>query len=295
MRRAPVADTAAAERIGLWTLAAFTALAVFGYWNFALHPERLPATPLAGSFYVISFQFFAQSHVLVAAATLATVLTRRAGARWLGAFAVVYVLSFSAEHLGTGYGVPFGGYGYTGLLGVKVGGRVPALIPVSWFLMAVPSWVLSRWALPRHDQRMQRLLLGAGWMVAWDLALDPAMSFLTPYWLWEHAGPYYGMPLLNLLGWGVTAAILMAALDRTGTRAGLDRLPPGWAARYYAVVLLLPLGMVAAAGLWPAVLVTLVGTGAMAGWTLSARRRPHARVAESLPDSAASATAGVAR
>lgn len=287
MRRGRVAEIPAVERIALWILGAFTALAVIGYWNFALHPERLPETPMAGRFYVISFQFFAQTHILVAAATLATVLLRRAGVRWVPAFVVVYGLSFGAEHLGTGYGIPFGGYGYTGLLGAKVGGRVPALIPVSWFLMAVPSWVLSRWALPRPDQRTKRMLMGAAWMVAWDLALDPAMSFLTPYWLWEHAGPYYGMPLLNLLGWGLTSFILMAALDRIGPWARLDRLPPRWTASYYAVVLLLPLGMVAAAGLWPGVLATLAGTGAVTGWTLTARRRPRPCAVEAASEASA--------
>jgi uncharacterized membrane protein len=290
MRNAPPAARPSVERIALWMLGVFTALAVIGYWNFALHPERLPDTPIAGRFYVISFQFFAQVHILIAASVLATVLLRRTGMRWVQAFAVVYVLSFSAEHLGTGYGIPFGGYGYTGLLGVKVGGRVPALIPVSWFLMAVPSWVFSRWALPHPEPRAKRWLLGASWMVAWDLALDPAMSFLTPYWLWEHTGSYYGMPLFNLLGWGLTSCVLMAALDLTGPGARLDRLPLGWAARYYAIVLLLPLGMVAAAGLWPAVLVTLAGIGTVAGWTLMARRQSRPIPARSVPESASAPT-----
>ncbi len=279
-----------AERVGLWVLALLTVLAVAGYWNFALHPERLPATPSAARFYAISFQFFAQAHVLVSAAVLAVVLFRRTGTRWVLAFGAVYLLSFAAEHLGTGYGVPFGGYRYTGLLGAKVGGRVPVLIPVSWFLMALPSWVMSRRALPRREQRMGRLVLGASWMVAWDLALDPAMSFLTPYWLWDNAGPYYGMPLLNLLGWATTAFVLMAALDMIGPKASLDRVPPGWAAGYYGTVLLLPLGMVGVAGLWPAVLVTVAGVGAVGGLTLGVGRM-QSRAGTTLPDAAAAAVA----
>lgn len=251
------------EWASLAALLAFTLVSVGGYWNFALHPERIPGGPAATAFFRISFGFFAQIHILLAAACLGVVLVGRAGARWLPALVAVYALAFAAEHVGTGYGVPFGGYQYGGLLGVKLGGRVPALIPVSWFLMALPSWVLARHALPDRRRRIPRILLGAGWMVVWDLALDPAMSFLTPYWRWEHAGPYYGMPVLNLLGWSVTAAVLMATLEALADRTGIADLPPGWMTGYWVVVLLMPLGMVLAAGLWPAVLATLVAGAAL--------------------------------
>ena len=251
--------TSRTERWALLVLLAFTLTATLGYWNFALHPERLGVSPMAARFYAISFQFFAQIHIALSAVALAVVLVGRLRARWIPALVAVYALSFFSEHMGTGYGIPFGGYGYTGLLGAKLGGRVPALIPLSWFLMSLPAWIMARSAFPAAAWR--RVAVGALLLVAWDLALDPAMSALTPYWIWEESGPYYGMPWVNLFGWFVTGAAIMTVLELLDRRLGLDALPARWMAAYYLVVLLMPLGMLLAAGEWLAVGVTAVGVG----------------------------------
>jgi putative membrane protein len=231
----------------------FTVPALLGYWYYGLHPERLAGSELALRFYPLSFGLFAQLHIVVAAAVLFVALYKTLRLSWLPALVAVGVLSFTAEHIGTGYGFPFGGYSYTGLLGMKIGPRVPALIPVSWFLMALPAWILARKAFPASAQRLQRVFLGAVWLVVWDLALDPAMSFLTPYWQWEEVGSYYGMPWVNLLGWLGTGLVLMVALDLMATRIAFWRLGSSWSAGYYLAVLSMPLGMLVAAGAWGAV------------------------------------------
>lgn len=259
---APLISERRIERWALWALGGFTAMAVLGYWNFALHPERLAGNDVAIRFYTVSFTFFAQVHILLSALALGVVLVGRLGTRWIAALAAVYAASFLAEHLGTGYGIPFGGYGYTGLLGAKLGGRVPALIPLSWFLMALPSWVVARRAVP--GRVAGRVALGATFLVVWDLALDPAMSFLTPYWVWEDSGPYYGMPWVNLVGWFVTGSVIMSLLEVLTPRLGLDTLPTRWMAAYYLTVLLMPLGMLLAAGHLLSVGVTAAGVGVLA-------------------------------
>jgi putative membrane protein len=252
-------------------LAGFTVLSTLGYWNFVIHPERLPTAPLALKVYSVSFKAFAQLHIVLAAVALGVLLVRRIGFGWWPALLAVYCLSFMSEHMGTGYGIPFGGYEYTGLLGVKLGGRVPALIPLSWFLMALPSWLIARAATAGATSRVARVALGALWLTVWDLALDPAMSYLTPYWVWQDSGPYYGMPWVNLAGWYATGLVLMGALEIFSSRTGLADLPLGWMVGYYVLIVLLPLGMVAAAGLWIAALVTLLGMALAAGATLIAR------------------------
>ena len=274
-----------AGRSYLWVLA-FTAPALLGYAIYGLHPERLAGQDWAVRFYPVSFQIFARLHIVVAAAVLFTVLFKLLRLSWVPAFLTVAVLSFLAEHIGTGYGFPFGGYSYTGLLGYKIGGRVPALIPVSWFLMSLPSWVLAERAFPGASQRVRRIVLAAAWLVAWDLALDPAMSYLTPYWQWEATGPYYGMPWVNLAGWFATGLVLMAALDLFAQRVPLTRLQPRWAVGYYLAILTMPVGMLVAAGAWPAVAATTLGVGACAAttwsteirrvWSSSSARAPEA-------------------
>ncbi len=252
-----------AERWALLGLLVFTVIAVAGYWNFALHPQRLPQTPSAQHFFAISFQFFGRLHIVLSAVALAVVLVGRLGARWLPAMVGAYAVAFLAEHLGTGFGIPFGEYTYTGLLGYKLGGRVPALIPLSWFLMGLPAWVVARAAFPESAAR--RIVVAALMLVAWDLALDPAMSFLAPYWIWQDTGPYYGMPWINLVGWWLTGVVIMALLERLGRALRPDALPLRWMAGYYLAVLLMPVGMLAAAGHWLAVIVTAAGVGAC-GW-----------------------------
>lgn len=247
------------EDWALWGLFAFTAVALVGYAAFGLRPQNLPALPWATEFYSVSFPFFARAHILITGLVLAVALTRRSGLRWLPALGAIYVLSFLAEHVGTGYGIPFSGYSYTGLLGPKLAGRVPYVIPLSWFLMSAPAYVMARVTFPGSGRALPRIVLASLLLVTWDLALDPAMSFLTPYWLWENSGPFYGMPWVNLLGWLLTGVVIMVALEaleRAG-RGWSGGLSPRWAAYYYAGVLLMPLGMVTVAGLWGSTLATL--------------------------------------
>lgn len=251
------------EISGLVALVAFTLMALLGYGLFALRPQNLVGVPYAAEFFSISFRFFAQLHILLCFAALAIVLVSRTGLRWLPALAAVYALSFTSEHMGTGYGIPFGGYSYTTLLGIRVGPRVPALIPLSWFLMALPSWVIARAAFP--GSRTARIALAAFGLVLWDLALDPAMSSLTTYWRWEETGPYYGMPWMNLVGWYVTGLALMGAIEFFARNGTLDGLPVKWMMTYWGVVLLMPIGMLSAAGSWLGVVTTLTAVGVTAG------------------------------
>jgi len=127
--------------------------------------------------------------------------------------------------------------------------------------------------LPRQ-RAAPRVLVGSLVLLSWDLALDPAMSLVTKYWVWGTTGPYYGMPLLNLAGWYVTGVVLMTALAFLRADAWLAALPVGWLVAFYGANLLLPLGMSVAAGLWGAVAATTLAL--LLCWAVT-RRAPHAR------------------
>jgi putative membrane protein len=258
----------------LLALYAFTAMAVIGYGVYGRHPELIPQTEFGLRVFSVSFPMFARLHIVIAALVMAAVLLKSLGWRWVLPFVAVYSLSFAAEHIGTGYGVPFGGYEYTGLLGPKLGGRVPFLIPISWFLMAIPSWVIARHAFDGRRMAVGRITLGALWLTIWDLALDPAMSFLTPYWMWEETGSYYGMPAVNLLGWLVTGLALMGVIEAFSRRVAWETLNLRWMVGYYLAMVAMPLGMLVAAGLWLGVLVTglAVAAGGAATIRLAAGR-----------------------
>jgi putative membrane protein len=120
--------------------------------------------------------------------------------------------------------------------------------------------------------RIRRVVVAAGLLVSWDLALDPAMSRLMPYWIWGREGPYYGMPLLNLVGWYVTGLALMAALTMLRVDRWLDDVPTPPLLGIYLANLALPVIMAAAAGLWPASLLAIAPI-ALVAWGAAARRR----------------------
>ncbi|NIP82065.1 MAG: carotenoid biosynthesis protein [Gemmatimonadetes bacterium] len=267
-----------------------------GYAVFGRDPSRLIGlSDAAVRFYGISFGFFAQAQILLAGVVLAIYLVRRAGWRWLPAFVAVYGLSLGSELMGTAYGVPFGPYSYTDLLGVKWLGLVPALIPLSWFFMAVPAYGLAVRALGGGGRpgalgraasesagragALSRIALGSLLLLAWDLTLDPAMSEVTRYWVWGEAGPYYGMPLMNLFGWYVTGVVLMVVLEWRGARSWLGGASTAWLVGFYGANLILPLGMTLVAGMWGAAVATALVLGGVVVWaSLRSRTRGGGRL-----------------
>jgi putative membrane protein len=260
-----------ADRIALGAFWLFTIASVAGYATFGRHPELLARVPNAMDTYAIAFTFFPRAHVLLAFGVLVLLLVRLAGLRWLPAFAAVYAISLASELLGTTIGLPFGAYAYTDGLGPKWFGHVPLLIPLSWFFMALPSWLLARRALPVAMRRGPRgaalgILGGSLVLLAWDLALDPAMSWVTKYWVWGSEGPYYGMPFLNLFGWYVTGLAIMAAFAALRADQWAERLPSRWLLAFWLANFALPLGMMAAAGLAWGVAVSVAGALLAFAW-----------------------------
>jgi putative membrane protein len=245
-----------------------TAMAAGGYAIFTLNPQYLAALPGAALVYGYALKYFPPGHIIVGVIALAGILTGRVGGAWLPAGIALYLISLASELLGTTVGVPFGPYHYTNGLGIKWFAHVPVLIPASWFMMALPSFALaSRWV---GGGRVMRIVVASGLLVSWDLALDPAMSKLMPYWIWASEGAYYGMPLLNLVGWYVTGLALMLALDLLGVDRWLDRVPTTPLFGVYAANLALPVIMSVAAGIWPAAVLSLIPL-AIVAWIARSR------------------------
>jgi putative membrane protein len=210
-------------------------------------------------FFAWAFHSFAVGNMLFGGLAVVWDALLRDRGRALSAFAVIYAVSLGSELLGTTYGIPFGAYSYTALLGPKWLDKVPLLIPLSWFTMSWAVWVIAR----RWLHGWAAVLLGTALLVAWDLLLDPAMSKVTSYWVWGDVGSYYGMPWSNLIGWAITGLVLLAVLNRAAPRprAGLT-----FAIWVYLVNVFLPLGFCLLNGYWLAV-VAAGGTG-LGAWLL---------------------------
>ncbi|HZJ01077.1 MAG TPA: carotenoid biosynthesis protein [Gemmatimonadaceae bacterium] len=243
--------------IALLLLYLFTAVSIAGYASFGRHPEWLASQgPAAITIYAVSFRFFAIGQVILAGVTMISFLIRHARWKWVTAFIALYSISLACELLGTTFGIPFGAYSYSAALNPMWLSRVPLGIPLSWFYMAVPSYAFALLLVPKAAT-LRRITLGSFILLAWDLALDPAMSSATKYWEWAEQGSYYGMPLLNLFGWYVTGVLLMGALALLRAESWISRLPVRWLAGFYGVNLLLALGISISAGLWLSLVLTV--------------------------------------
>lgn len=151
-------------------------------------------------------------------------------------FLLAAFISYALEEIGVRTGWVYGAYHYSGLLGPKLG-HVPFLIPLAWFMMIYPSWVLARALLRGVKTRSPLGLAGqaivaAMVMTAWDTVMDPGMA-AAGTWVWERGGAYFGVPLQNYFGWLLTtflvylgAGVLWRTAEMTaGFRSRFATLP----------------------------------------------------------------------
>jgi uncharacterized membrane protein len=244
------------ETVALALVYLVSVASLAGFATFGVHPELLARAQVSPETYARILVVAPRAQILLAVVALAVFLVRRAGTRWIVPFLVVYAVSLGAELAGTTAGIPFGPYRYTDGLGIKWLGHVPVLIPASWFMMALPSYAIAARRFPAARAVAWRVALGSFILLSWDLALDPAMSSATKYWIWGTSGPYYGMPVLNLVGWFVTGVALMVAFVLLRADRWIAGLTPAWLIGFYLANLILPVGMSIAAGLWGAIAAT---------------------------------------
>jgi uncharacterized membrane protein len=201
---------------------------------------------------------------------------RREG--WGGALcllALVFGVSLLFESVGVATGWVYGPYHYTAKLGPKFLGLVPYLIPVAWFMVSYPSFVIAEWLVssggsPSKAGRWQRILtvaaVGGLIMTAWDIIMDPIMV-AGGSWVWDTKGAYFGIPLQNFLGWWLTVFttyalyLLLRKRPSRAPEAGFDRLA-------LASYLVTALGMIVGMLLGGAGDLALIGFFAMMPWAI---------------------------
>jgi uncharacterized membrane protein len=181
------------------------------------HPDWIVALPSVGqTLFRWSMAGGGAVYIILGAITVALYAYRMLGLRHGLTFMMAsVVLSLSSELLGTSTGFPFGHYRYLDGLGYKIASLVPFTIPLSWFYLGFVCYlmaasVLAARSLPPLIRTVGAIGLGAVFLTAWDLVLDPAMSQAPlPFWEFQDVGEFFGMPYRNLLGWLGTGAIFM--------------------------------------------------------------------------------------
>ena len=147
--------------------------------------------------------------------------------------ALVFIVSLLFESVGVATGWVYGPYHYTDKLGLKFLNLVPYIIPVAWFMMSYPSFVIADRLVPPGWKNWQRVLgvaaVGGLAMTAWDLVMDPIIV-AGGNWVWDIKGAYFGIPLQNYWGWWLTIfttfALYMWLSGKAAkpAQAGFDRL-----------------------------------------------------------------------
>jgi uncharacterized membrane protein len=138
---------------------------------------------------------------------------QRYGWRAIAVFiAASLVVSNILENLSIQTGFPFGHYHYTG--GGKIF-QVPWFIGPAYLATGYLAWVVATVLLGDVRRRSSWLttigtpIVAAFAMTAWDLALDPSRSTIDHFWIWENGGGFFGVPLVNFLGWTLTVYLFM--------------------------------------------------------------------------------------
>jgi len=208
------------ERAAWTMLLCHVFLSLFGLAGIAImvpHPEVWSDWGVIASLFPLAMAQGGNFQIILGAAAVLAYGTVIVGRRAMLIFFTVSVtLSLLFEFTGTSFGWPFGNYEYTDLFGFKILGKVPPVIPLSWFSMGFSSFAIATVLVRKWSDSVNMwpaILLGSAMLVAWDMVLDPAMShpdLLLQYWVWEDVGPYLGIPIVNFLGWMVTGIIFMA-------------------------------------------------------------------------------------
>jgi uncharacterized membrane protein len=135
--------------------------------------------------------------------------------RSLTMFGLSFIIAFCAEALGVNYGLVFGRYYYTGMLGVQLFG-VPILAALAWEPILYAAFsitdILAPVVIDPAKSWLRRLppyvwmaIVGALATTAWDMMIDP-IAVSQGWWLWTEGGAYApyvknGVPISNFLGW----------------------------------------------------------------------------------------------
>ena len=170
---------------------------------------------------------------------------RHYGIRGIVVFAAIcLVVGNAIENLGIATGFPFGHYRFLNVMGPKLF-NVPILLGLAYIGMAYVSWTLARTLLGHLSARTGRLgilrlpLVAGLIMVAWDLAQDPVWSTFLHAWVWQNAGPWFGVPLTNFAGWYVTVFLIYLFfslyLRRTSVEKNARSATMGPAVAFYAL------------------------------------------------------------
>jgi len=129
----------------------------------------------------------------------------------VGVLLTAAAIGFAAEVVGVRYGFLFSEYAYTDVLLPHLW-KVPVVMLSAWMVLVAYTRELYLHVHWPGSPRLVGALVGALWMTAIDLVIDPLAANQLGYWRWVGTGPYYGIPTHNFLGWFVVSLLIFLLL-----------------------------------------------------------------------------------
>jgi putative membrane protein len=123
--------------------------------------------------------------------------------RWLGlkkSLKIIFILSIyalSIETIALVTGFPYSHFNYTDLIGFKLLGYTPYTVPFAYVPLFLGCFYM---ASIRTTEKWKIIILTTFLVLLADMVLDPAAVALK-FWIYESPGIFYGVPLMNFMGW----------------------------------------------------------------------------------------------
>ncbi len=221
--------------------------------------------------------------VLATATTLASQARQLPGQNVMMVSIIIAFIAGAVESLGAISGVPFGPISYTTNIGQELFHPLPWAMPLVWIVLILNARGVGRLILrPWRKQKNYGVwLIGIGSILAvlLDLGLEPFATRVNRYWLWgasKTSIAWYNAPWVNFVGWGATAALILAfATPSLINKSPTKQFP---AADWFPLVIWLMLnGLLATAAianhLWPAAGVVVAGNSIAAALAVRGGKR----------------------
>lgn len=158
---------------------------------------------------------------------------------------ITFSVTLTLEYIGTQGLIPYCNFYYTEqIAGPKILGEVPFLVPLSWLMIfycgLIMSYIIIKglFEYPIKNGRIyepKNVFIGAiitGLIVvSWDILLEPSAVGYN-MWVWKNEGIYYGVPLMNFIGWFVISVVIFLIfhlyLQKTNNKILFEKYASSW-------------------------------------------------------------------
>ena len=135
--------------------------------------------------------------------SLPAIISVMKGVKGIRLLALLSLFAYAIESTGIITGFPYGAFHYGSMMGTKLFGIVPIILPFAYVPLVLGAYYVAQ---KLTGNRGMIITITAMILVAFDLVLDPGAAALE-YWVWENPGLYYGIPLTNYLGWVLSSIV----------------------------------------------------------------------------------------